>query len=50
MAVWFRSNKVTDNISKTKYMIFKIKGKILKPDIPDLVYNENEPNIQNPIP
>jgi len=27
MAVWFRSNKLAVNINKTKYMIFRMRGK-----------------------
>jgi hypothetical protein len=43
MAVWFRANKLAVNISKTKYMIFRMKGKKAE-NYPDVVYNENEPN------
>jgi hypothetical protein len=43
MAVWFRANKLAVNISKTKYMIFRMKGKKVE-NIPDIVYNENEQN------
>jgi hypothetical protein len=35
MAVWVRANKLAVNISKIKYIIFKTKGKIQKPDFPD---------------
>jgi sarcosine oxidase/L-pipecolate oxidase len=43
MAVWFRANKLAVNINKTKYMIFKSKGKKIVTE-PVIVYNENEPN------
>jgi hypothetical protein len=29
MAVWFRVNKLAVNINKTKYMVFRMKGKKL---------------------
>jgi hypothetical protein len=29
MAVWFRANKLAVNISKTKYIIFRMRGKKL---------------------
>jgi len=43
IAVWFRANKLAVNISKTKYMIFRMKGKKLDINMPDIMYNENEP-------
>jgi len=43
MAVWFRANKLAVNITKTKYMIFKMKGKTIPNDLPELIYNANEP-------
>jgi hypothetical protein len=46
MAVWFRANKLAVNINKTKYIIFRMRGKHLPPDLPDIVYNENELNVQ----
>jgi hypothetical protein len=42
MAVWFRVNKLAVNINKTKYMVFRMKGKKLD-NLPDILYNENEP-------
>jgi hypothetical protein len=42
--VWFRANKLAVNISKTKYMIFRTKGKHAETNLPELIYNENEPN------
>jgi hypothetical protein len=43
MAIWFRANKLAVNISKTKYMIFRMRGKKVE-NVPDVLYNENEPN------
>jgi hypothetical protein len=44
IAVWFRANKLAVNISKTKYIIFRMKGKSIDDNTPSIVYNENEPN------
>jgi hypothetical protein len=46
MAVWFRVNKLAVNINKTKYMIFRMKGKKLD-NPPQIFYNENEQNNPN---
>ena len=43
MAIWFRSNKLAVNINKTKYIIFKSKGKKINNVLPPVIYNENEP-------
>jgi hypothetical protein len=43
MAIWFHANKLAVNITKTKYMIFRSKGKKIDTE-PIIVYNENEPN------
>jgi len=43
MAVWFRANKLAVNINKTKYMIFRMKGKKID-NHPNIIYNENEQN------
>ena len=45
MAIWFKANKLAVNISKTKYIIFKTKGKKLPNVIPPIIYDENEPNM-----
>jgi hypothetical protein len=45
MAVWFRANKLAVNITKTKYIIFRMKGKKINEDTLDVIYNENEPNV-----
>ncbi len=46
MAVWFRANKLAVNISKVKYIIFRMRGKHIPAELPDIVYNENEHNVQ----
>jgi hypothetical protein len=43
IAVWFRANRLAVNITKTKYMIFRMKGKKLNNNTPEIIYNENEP-------
>jgi len=42
MAIWFRANKLAVNKNKTKYIIFRTRGKKLNANIPDLIYDENE--------
>jgi len=42
MAIWFRSNKLAVNKGKTKYMIFRTRGKTLMANPPDVIFNENE--------
>jgi hypothetical protein len=37
MAVWFRVNKLAVNINKTKYMIFRMKGKKLDNPPPNIL-------------
>jgi hypothetical protein len=44
VAVWFRANKLAVNVNKTKYMIFRTSGKKIDNNIPDLIFDENEPN------
>jgi hypothetical protein len=44
IAVWFRANKLAVNISKTKYIIFRMKSKKVGPNTPSIIYNENEPD------
>ncbi len=46
MAVWFRANKMSVNVTKTKYIIFRTRGKIINNDI-QLCYNANEPGQPN---
>ena len=45
MACWFKANKLAVNKSKTKFIIFRMKGKKLPANLPNLVFNENEPGI-----
>jgi hypothetical protein len=44
MALWFRANKLAVNKSKTKYMIFHMRGKKIDVNTLDVIYNENELN------
>jgi len=44
IAVWFRANKLAGNISKTKYMVFRMKGKKIDKNMPEVIYNANEIN------
>jgi hypothetical protein len=48
IALWFRANKMVVNISKTKYMIFHNKGKLVNMEGKDLVYDDNEPQGADP--
>ena len=47
LANWFRSNKMAVNISKTKYIIFRTKGKQIDNNIPPVTFNNNEIGVQN---
>jgi hypothetical protein len=42
IANWFRSNKMALNTSKTKFMIFRTRGKPINEDECRLVYNSTE--------
>jgi hypothetical protein len=44
IVVWFSANKLVANINKTKYMIFRTKGKNVETNLLEPIYNENEPN------
>ena len=46
MAVWFRANKLAVNINKTKYMIFRMRGKQIDINNANVEYNENEPGVR----
>ena len=49
ITIWFRSNKLAVNISKTKFIIFKNKGKAIPKPCPQVIFNANEPGeIPNP--
>ena len=45
MALWFKANKLVMNKSKTKYIIFRSKGKDVGPFMSQIKYDENEPNL-----
>ena len=47
LANWFRSNKMAVNISKTKYIIFRTKGKKFDGNISPVTFNNNEIGVQN---
>ncbi len=42
ISTWFRANKMAVNTSKTKYIIFRTRGKQINPRDCHLVYNGNE--------
>ena len=49
IAIWFRANKLAVNVSKTKFIIFKNKGKTIPKHCPQVIFNANEPGeIPNP--
>ena len=39
---WFRSNKMAVNAAKTKFIVFRTRGKIINPLDCHLVFNSNE--------
>jgi hypothetical protein len=50
IANWFRSNKMAINTSKTKFIVFRTRGKRVDPADCNLVFNNNEigqPEMQN---
>ena len=48
LANWFRANKMAVNISKTKYIIFRTRGKkIDQSTLPSVVLNNNEIGLPN---
>jgi hypothetical protein len=49
IATWFRANKMAVNISKTKYILFHSKGKKMELNDKSIVYNDNEPNNNDPL-
>jgi hypothetical protein len=42
IANWFCSNKMALNASKTKFIVFRTRGKVINPLDCQLVYNGNE--------
>ena len=55
IANWFRSNKMAINTAKTKFIVFRTRGKRIDPDDCNLVFNNNEigqpedPSLVSPI-
>jgi hypothetical protein len=46
IAVWFRAYKLAVNIDKTKYIIFRMMGKKIDKNTPDIIYKGNKPGQQ----
>jgi hypothetical protein len=44
---WFRANKMAVNAAKTKYIVFRTRGKPINPLDCTLVFNNNEIGVQN---
>ncbi len=44
MATWFRCNKMAVNTSKTKFIIFRTRGKPIDDNNVSIEFNDNEPN------
>jgi Reverse transcriptase (RNA-dependent DNA polymerase) len=44
VALWFKSNKLVINVSKTKYMIFRTRNRNVNLNGKDIFMNFNEPN------
>jgi hypothetical protein len=48
-AVWFKSNKMATNTSKTKYIVFRAKNKRINTQNLNVFYNANDHNeVPNP--
>ena len=47
LANWFKCNKMAVNVSKTKYIIFRTRGKKIENNIEDIMFNNNEIGIEN---
>jgi hypothetical protein len=43
IAMWFRSNKMAVNTSKTKFIVFRTRGKLIIDEDCVLLFNNNEP-------
>ncbi len=50
LAVWFKANRMAVNVSKTNYIIFQTRGKIVSADLPDVVFNSNDPDLPDQCP
>jgi hypothetical protein len=46
IANWLRSNKMAINTAKTKFIVFRTRGKRVGPNDCNLVYNDNEIGVQ----
>jgi len=42
IANWFRSNKMAINTAKTKFIVFRTRGKRINPADCNLIFNNNE--------
>jgi hypothetical protein len=42
IANWFRANKMAVNTSKTKFIVFRTRGKVIDPNECRLLFNNNE--------
>jgi hypothetical protein len=42
IANWFRANKIAINVTKTKFIVFRTRGKPVHPQDCQLIYNGNE--------
>jgi hypothetical protein len=50
MAVWFKSNKMATNTSKTKYIVVRAKNKRINTQNLNVFYNANDHNeVPNPV-
>ena len=43
LAIWFRANKMSVNLSKTKYIIFHAKNKKIDDENLPVIFDSNEP-------
>jgi hypothetical protein len=48
MANWFRTNKMSVNASKTKYIIFRTPNKHVDPTVCNVIYNSAEIGLPSP--
>jgi hypothetical protein len=48
IARWFRSNRMAVNVSKSKFIIFHTKGRIINDNM-HLIYDDNEPGENDPV-
>ena len=48
--MWFKANRMAVNVSKTNYIIFRTCGKTINADLPDVVFNSNDPDSPDQCP